>query len=75
MKGRALVIVAVVLGVIVVIMINSRFSELEAKANPPRKTFYRAVADIYPGQTVNSLLGGRNALLEPVKNIPAEFAK
>ena len=75
MSGKFLVIVAVVLGAIVVMMLNSAFSDYEKKANPPKRTFYRASADIPPGITVGEAISDQSRLLTAVPSIPEEFAK
>lgn len=73
MKGKLLVLVAMVLGVIVVFLVNSRFAEYEAKANPPKKKLYKAAADIQPGSTVQTALE-ESHLLQPVTEVPESFA-
>jgi Flp pilus assembly protein CpaB len=48
-KNKRLMIVAVALGVLVVLLINARFSKLEKAANPEKTTLYRASVEIAPG--------------------------
>ncbi len=73
MKGKMLVIVAILLGVVVVFLVNARFKEYEDKATPVLKTFYKAAADIQPGVRVSTALD-ESHLLQPVKEIPEAFA-
>ncbi len=73
MKGKMLVLVAMLLGVAVVFVVNARFAEYEEKANPPLKTLYKAAADIQPGSTVQAALE-ESHLLQPVKEVPESFA-
>ena len=73
MKGKMLVLVAVLLGMAVVFLVNSRFSEYEQKANPPTKRLYKAAADIRPGVTVLDAID-RTHLLQPVDEVPQSFA-
>jgi len=72
-KGKLLVIVAILLGVVVVFLVNARFKEYEDKATPVLKTFYKAAADIQPGVRVSTALD-ESHLLQPVKEIPESFA-
>ena len=73
MKGKILVLVAMLLGVAVVFLVNSRFAEYEERANPPKKTLYKAAADIQPGSTVQAALE-ESHLLQAVKEVPESFA-
>jgi len=73
-KGKMLVIVAILLGVVVVFLVNSRFKEYEDKANPVLKVLYKAAADIEPGVTTVQTALGEAKLLQPVKEVPASFA-
>ena len=75
MSGKFLVVVAIVLGAIVVLLLNSMISDYEQKANPPTRTFYRATADIAPGITVADAMADSSRLLVAEKNIPEGFAK
>jgi Flp pilus assembly protein CpaB len=74
-SGKFLVVVAVVLGAIVVLLLNSMISDYEKKANPPTRTFYRATADIAPGITVADAIADARRLIVAEKNIPEGFAK
>jgi pilus assembly protein CpaB len=74
-SGKFLVVVAIVLGAIVVVLLNSMISEYERKANPPTRTFYRATADVAPGITVADAMADASRLLVAEKNIPEGFAK
>jgi len=74
MKGKALVVVSILLGVVVVFLINKRFSTLEKKANPPMETFYEATADILPGINVGAARSGNPPLLKEVE-APKEWAR
>jgi pilus assembly protein CpaB len=74
-KGKTLVVLAIVLGVVAVFLVNSRFGELEQSAHPKTTTFYKATADILPGVTLKDALEGKQRLLRPVGSIPEPFAK
>jgi Flp pilus assembly protein CpaB len=73
-KNRNLILLAVALGVVVVLLINARFSDLEAKANPPTTTFFEALVDIEPGLKLSDAVG-KLRLLRPVKEVPEGFAR
>ena len=73
MKGKALVVVAILLGVVVVVLINQRFSALEKKANPKMATLYEATADIMPGVNIGAARAGRPPLLKEIK-VPQSWA-
>ena len=75
MSGKFLVVVAIVLGAIVVVLLNSMISDYEKKANPPTRTFFRATADVAPGITVADAMADGNRLIVAEKNIPEGFAK
>ncbi len=70
MKGKMLVIVAILLGVVVVFLVNAG---LKKDPPPVLKTFYKAAADIQPGVRVSTALD-ESHLLQPVKEIPETFA-
>jgi Flp pilus assembly protein CpaB len=74
MKDKQLILVAVLLGVAAVVLIQHRFSELEAAARYPTTTLYRAVGDIAAGEMTvgDARLRGR---LEQVAGVPAAFAE
>jgi len=72
-KSNKTILIAIVLGIVAVVLVNSHVSRLQAKAEEPKVTFYRAAADILPGQTVREALKAKRLL--PVKQIPASFAK
>lgn len=74
MKGKMLVVVALLLGLAVAFLVNSRFAEYEQKANPPTKRLYKAAADIRPGVTVLDAID-RTHLLQPVDEVPLSFAE
>jgi Flp pilus assembly protein CpaB len=73
-KGRMLIFVAILAGVAAVFLVNSRFSALESKANPPTRTFYRAAAGIAPGSSVADAMGDAQRLLA-VEKISEDFAR
>lgn len=75
MSGKFLVVVAIVLGAIVVLLLNSMISDYEKKANPPTRTFYRATADVAPGISVADAMADTRRLIVAEKNIPEGFAK
>src|SRR5438128_5104190 len=56
-------------------MINSQFKSLEEKANPPRRNFYRATADVMPGMTVEEAADDAKRLLQTTTPLPEEFAR
>ncbi len=72
MSNKTLVVVAIALGIAVVLMINSKFNELESRAEPPQTVFYKARVDIEPGLTVQG--AGGEGFLEVVRGIPQAFA-
>jgi pilus assembly protein CpaB len=74
-KGKMLVVVAILVGVVAVFLINSRFSALERQANPPTRTFYKAAAGIAPGITVGEAMTDAHKLLQSVPKITEEFAR
>src|SRR5436190_14477634 len=73
MKGKFLVLVAVIIGVVVVVMINSTWKGYEEKLNVPMRTFYRATADVMPPLTVDQALTQR--LIVEEKSLPEAFAR
>jgi len=73
-KGKALVLVAVLLGVVVVFLINQQFSALEAKANKPKTLLFQAVSDIEPGLTLRSALQDTGRFFRQVE-ADEEFAR
>lgn len=75
MKGKKLVVLAVILGAMVVLLVNLQFSSLESKANPPTTTFYRALRDIPANaMTLGDAAGERDPYLEPIADVPEPFA-
>ena len=74
MKGKSLVVMAIALGVVAVVLVNAQFHDMEAKEPPPRRTFYRANADILPGVTVRAAPDDTH-VLAPVVGVPEGFAK
>jgi Flp pilus assembly protein CpaB len=73
MKGKFLVIVAVALGVVVVMMLNSTIKGYEEKLNVPTRTFFRATADVTPPLTVDQAKAQR--LIVEEKGLPESFAR
>jgi len=73
-KGKALVVVAVLLGIVVVFLINRQFDDLEEKANKPKTNLYQAVVDIEPGMTLRAALQNKGRFF---REVPAdkEFAQ
>jgi Flp pilus assembly protein CpaB len=68
-----LVLVAVLLGVAVVFLVNSKFAEYEQKAKVPTRKLYKAAADVKPGGTVQEALE-KTKLLQAVDEVPQAFA-
>ncbi len=75
MKGKGLIVVAVLLGVVVVFLVNQRLGSLEKKANPKLATFYQASSDIAPGTPLRSLLTGKSPRVKKVTSVPVSFAR
>ena len=73
MKGKFLVIVAVLIGVVVVVMLNSTWKGYEEKLNVPTRTFYRATVDVTPPMTVDQARGLK--LIVEEKGLPESFAR
>jgi Flp pilus assembly protein CpaB len=73
MKGKFLVIVAVVIGIVVVVMLNSTWKSYEEKLNVPMRTFYRATADVTPPMTVDQARALK--LIVEEKSLPESFAR
>ncbi|MFV1958367.1 MAG: Flp pilus assembly protein CpaB [Planctomycetota bacterium] len=73
MKSNKTILIAIVLGLLAVVLVNAYVSRLQSKAEEPKVTFFRATADILPGQTVREAL--KRKVLQPVREIPASFAK
>jgi Flp pilus assembly protein CpaB len=72
MKGKFLVIVAVLMGIVVVVMLNATWKGYEEKLNVPMRTFYRATADVTPPLTVDQAMTQR--LIVEQKSLPESFA-
>jgi Flp pilus assembly protein CpaB len=72
MKGKFLVVVAVLIGIVVVVMLNSTWKGYEAKLNVPMRTFYRATTDVLPPMTVEDARAKR--LIVEEKSLPESFA-
>jgi pilus assembly protein CpaB len=72
-KGKMLVLVAVLLGVAVVFLVNSKFAEYEQKTKVRTRRLYKAAADVKPGGTVLEALD-KTKLLQPVDEVPEAFA-
>lgn len=73
MKGKFLVVVAVLIGIVVVVMLNSTWKGYEEKLNVPMRTFYRATADVTPPLTVDQAMTQR--LIVEEKSLPESFAR
>lgn len=73
MKSKKLVVVAVILGFLAVLLVNSHVGKLREKAEEPKKVFFRANDNILPGMTVKEAY--QKKLLSAVKNIPESFAR
>ncbi len=76
MKGKMLVVVAILLGVVAVFLVNSQMGELEKKANPPTKAYFKARVDVAPapGLTVREAIEGKVKYFEVRDTIPESFA-
>lgn len=73
MKSNKLIVIAIVLGILAIVLVNTHVSKLQSKAEEPKVTFYRATADVLPGRTVSGAV--KLKLLVPLKEIPISFAK
>lgn len=73
MKSNKTILIAIVLGILAVVLVNAHVNRLQAKAEEPKVTFFRAAADLMPGQTVREAVKSKGLL--PVRQIPASFAK
>ena len=73
MKGKFLVVVALVIGVVVVVMLNSTWKGYEDKLHVPTRNFYRATADVTPPMTVDQAVGLK--LIVEEQGLPESFAR
>lgn len=73
MSNKVLIIVAILLGLVVVVLVNRKFAELEKKAAPSTTVFYKARVDIEPGITVRE--AGGEGFLERITGVPKVFAR
>lgn len=72
MKGKFLVVVAVLIGIVVVVMINATWKGYEERLNVPMRTFYRATADVSPTLTVDQAMTQRYIV---EVTLPESFAR
>jgi Flp pilus assembly protein CpaB len=72
MKGKFLVVVAVLIGIVVVVMINSTWKGYEERLNVPTRTFYRATVDVPPTLTVDQAMTQRYIV---EVTLPESFAR